>query len=31
MLNTSKSQDPEESIPITQFKFKQNIKTILNT
>lgn len=31
MLNTSKLQDPEESMPITQVKFKQNIKTIVST
>lgn len=31
MLSTSKLQDPEESMPITRVKFKQNIKTISNT
>lgn len=31
MLNTSKLQDPEESMPTTQVEFKQNIKTVMST
>lgn len=31
MLNTSKLQDPEGSMPITQVKFKQKIKSISST